>query len=67
MSAHVLLIFLNELRKIDKMRGLLSILSLFRNEFNTVNNTEARMLDAFYGMRLKIFSKSYCWRLKRHF
>ena len=27
MSAHVLLILFNELRKIDKMRGLLSILS----------------------------------------
>ena len=34
MSAHVLLILLNELRKRDKMRGLPSILSLFRNEFN---------------------------------
>ena len=30
MSSHVLLNLLNELRKIDKMRGLLSILSLFR-------------------------------------
>ena len=29
MSAHVLLILLNELWKRDKMRGLLSILSLF--------------------------------------
>ena len=29
MSAHVLLNLLNELRKRDKMRGLLSILSLF--------------------------------------
>ena len=34
MSAHVLLNLLNELRKRDKMRGLPSILSLFRNEFN---------------------------------
>ena len=33
MSAHVLLNLLNELRKKDKMRGLLSILSLFRNKF----------------------------------
>ena len=33
MSAHVLLNLLNELRNRDKMRGLLSILSLFRNEF----------------------------------
>ena len=31
MSAHVLLNLLNKLRKIDKMRGLPSILSLFRN------------------------------------
>ena len=29
MSAHVLLNLLNELRKRDKMQGLLSILSLF--------------------------------------
>ena len=33
MSAHVLLILLNELGKRDKMQGLQSILSLFRNEF----------------------------------
>ena len=48
MSAHVLLILLNELGKIDKMRGLSSILSLFRNEFNKLNKTTARMLDSFY-------------------
>ena len=34
MSAHVLLILLNELGKRDKMRGLPSILSLFGKEFN---------------------------------
>ena len=34
MSAHVLFDLLNELRKSDKMQGLLSILSLFRNKFN---------------------------------
>ena len=34
MSAHVLLILLSKLGKRDKMRGLPSILSLFRNEFN---------------------------------
>ena len=39
MSAHVLLNLLNELGKRDKMRGLPSILSLFRNEFNKFNNT----------------------------
>ena len=46
MSADVLLNLLNELEKRDKMRGLLSILSLFRNEFNKFNNTRARMLDS---------------------
>ena len=39
MSAHVLLILLNELGKRDKMRGLPSILSLFRNEFNKFNKS----------------------------
>ena len=43
MSALVLLILLNELGKRDKMRGLSSILSLFRDEFNKFNNTIARM------------------------
>ena len=33
MSVHVLLNLLNEFGKRDKMRGLPSILSLFRNEF----------------------------------
>ena len=41
MSAHVLWILLNQLGKSDKMRGLSSILSLFRNEFNKFNNTSA--------------------------
>ena len=50
MSAHVLLNFLNELGKRDKMRGLPSILSFFRNEFNKFNNTRARMLDSIYHM-----------------
>ena len=33
MSARVLLILLNDLKKRDKMRGLTSILYLFCNEF----------------------------------
>ena len=41
MSAHVLLNLLNKLRNGDKMRGLPSILSLLRNEFNKFNNTRA--------------------------
>ena len=55
MSAPVLLNLLNELGKIDKMRGLPSILSLFRNEFDKFNNTGARMLDSIYHMTLKLF------------
>ena len=54
MSAHVLLNLLNELRKRDKMRGLPSILFLFRNEFNKFNNTRARMLDSIYHMTLRL-------------
>ena len=50
MSGHVLLNLLNELGKRDKMRGLPSILSFFRKEFNKFNNTRARMLDSIYHM-----------------
>ena len=50
MSAHALLNLLNELGKSDKMRGLSSILFLFRNEFNKYNKTRARMLDSIYHM-----------------
>ena len=56
MSAHV---SLNKLRKRDKMRGLPSILSLFRNKFNKFNNTGARMLDSFYHMTLNYFEISF--------
>ena len=41
MRAHVLLNLLNVLGKRDKMRGLPSILSLFRNVFNKFNDTRA--------------------------
>ena len=54
MSAGVLLNLLNKLRKSDKMRGLQSILLLFRNKFNKFNNTGAQMLDAIYLMTLKL-------------
>ena len=56
MSAHVLLILLNELGKRDKMLGLPSILSLFRNEFNKFNKT------GFYlSYDIRIILKSYFW------
>ena len=60
MSAHVLLNLLNELGKRDKMPGLPSILSLFRNEFNKFNNIRARMLDSIYHMTNTL--KSDFWR-----
>ena len=58
MSAHVLLNLLNELGKRDKMRGLPSILSLFRNEFNKFNNTRARILDSINHMTITLKSLS---------
>ena len=58
MSAHVLLNLLNKLRK-DKMCGLLSILSLFRNKFNKYNNTGAQMLDSIYHRTLKLLKITF--------
>ena len=58
MSVHVLLNFLNKLRKLVKMRGLQSFLSIFRNVFNKFNNTGARMLDSIYHMALKLLKNS---------
>ena len=60
MGAHVLLKLLNKLGKRYKIRGLPSILSYFRNEFNKFNNTRARMLDYFYHMTNTL--KSRFWR-----
>ena len=60
MSAHVLLNLINELRKRDKMRGLPSILSLFRNRFNKFNITGAQMLFSIYHAKNRIF-----WRENR--
>ena len=54
MSSHVLFNLSNELGKRDKMRGLPSILSLFRNELNIFNNTRARMSDSIYHMTLRL-------------
>ena len=63
MSAHVLLYLLNELRKRNKMQGLLSILSLFHNKLNIFNNTGARMLDSIYHMKLKLI-KNHIYGVK---
>ena len=60
MSAHVLLVLLNELGKRDKMRGLPSTLSLFCNDSNKFNNTRARMLDSIYHMTNTLKSHFWC-------
>ena len=55
MSALLLLNLLNELRKRDKMRGLLSPLLLFRNKFNKFNNTGAQLYNrSIYHRKLKL-------------
>ena len=55
MSARVLLNLFNELRKIDQIRGLPSILYLFRNGFDKFNNTGAQMLDSIYHRTIYLF------------
>ena len=60
MSAHDLLNFSNELIKSEKIRGLSSILLLFRNMFNKFNNTGARLLYSIYHMALKLFKIAFC-------
>ena len=53
------MLLLNDLGKRDKMLGLPSILSLFHKEFNKFNKTEARMLDSFYHISLKILKIAF--------
>ena len=59
MSSHVLLNLLNKLRKRDKIQGLPSTLSLFRNSFNKFNNTTTKMLDSIYHMTLKLLKITF--------
>ena len=65
MSANVLLKFLNWLGKRVKMRGLSSILSLFRNEFNKFNKTGGLMLHSIHHMTLKILETHFCVKTSR--
>ena len=67
MSVLVFLNLLNELGKRDKMRGLPSILSLFRNEFNKFNNTRTRILDSIYHMTLRLLLKFHFCRKTLYF
>ena len=64
MSARVLLNLLNELRKIDKTRGLSSILSLFRNVFNIFNATGTRMIDSIDHKTLELLKIAFCHLLR---
>ena len=48
------------------MRGLLTILSLFCNEFYKFNNTRARMFDSIYHMTL-IFISNPISVVKRYY
>ena len=54
MSAPVLLDSLNELGKRDKMRGLPSILSLFRNELNKFNKNRNTNVRFYLSYDIKI-------------
>ena len=64
MSAHILLNLLNELGKRDKMRGLPSILSLFRNEFNKFNKKKSTNVRFYLSYGIKITLKSHFCRKK---
>ena len=59
MSAYVLLYLLNELGKRDKMRGLPSILTLFRNEFNKFYNYKSTNVRFYLSYDIKITLKSF--------
>ena len=37
------------------MEGLLSVYSVFYDEFNKFNNKEAKMIDSIYRMTLNLF------------
>ena len=47
------------------MRGLLSILSLFRDEFDKLNTTGAGMIDSIYHMTLNLL-KNLIFSAKTH-
>ena len=53
--------------KRDKMRGLPTILSVFRNKFNKFNNTGAWILDTIYHMTLRLIKNHIFWREKLRF
>ena len=50
------------MQKRNKMQGLPSILSLFRNEFKKFNNTRTQMLYSIDHMMLKLIKNHIFWR-----
>ena len=66
MSAHVLQNLLNDLWKKIRCEAMPSILSVFPNDFNEVNNTGAQMQDSIYHMTLKShFISEFCSKTSR--
>ena len=55
MGSHALWNLFNELGKSEKMQGLQSLLSFFRNQFNKFNKTGAQLIDSIYHMSLELF------------
>ena len=76
MSAQVLLNLLNELWKSDKMRGLQSIFSLFRNEFDIKETFLGKLyackkilqycIDYRFYAFLKNITAKYIYKFKFH-
>ena len=64
MSAHVLLNLFNELGKIDKMRGLPSILSFFfaTSLINSIIKNKSTNVRFYLSYGIKIILKSHFWR-----
>ena len=59
MDAHAVLELFNELGKKPSM------FSLFRNEFNKFNNTDARILDFIYHLSINLFRHHILmWNIK---
>ena len=67
MSACVLLNLLNKLGKRDQMRGLLSILSLFRNKFNKIQLYKSMNIRFYLSYDIKITLKSHFCNNKLQF
>ena len=64
MSAQVLLNLLSEIGKSDKMRGLSSILSLFRNEFNKFTKYRSTNVRFYLSQDHQNYLKSHFGREK---